>query len=180
MGWQQSAATVARSGLVIALAASATLQTGCLQLIADCSLVGCESGPTIVVGTVAPEHAAELDGAWVEVCKNGDCVGGPIGAPPNANPGSEIAYFSVTTGTPGLWARATLRLEPTGGVLVWVDYNGEYSRFADGDVFDARLVRWDGELLVGRSVIVPAYRTSMPNGPDCEPTCRQPVEIRDL
>jgi hypothetical protein len=63
---------------------------------------------------------------------------------------------------------------------VEIGYHGEVWRFADGDVFEGRVVRRDGVLLLGGSFLVSAYRVGRPNGPDCEPTCRQPVNVQEL
>ena len=131
----------------------ASAATGCVyDLIGTyCSDVGCALGVRLPVGTIPEPDLAAVDGAWIEVCLNGACVGAPLGQ--SLERGEYRAVRLTPDPTQRLWVDAELQRNSMDGALgIEVRYDADdYRRFNDGDVFDVALSRADGSLLIGRS-----------------------------
>jgi hypothetical protein len=140
-----------------------------------CTLIGCDSGASFDLGAFAEADAARLTGARIELCFNATCSEAVIEELP---PPNDLRAVQVGQGEPSgrveIW-----RTDPSGAVELIVHVSGAYDLFTDGDVYAVSIVGSDQVALVERSWSV-TYRTSQPNGPDCEPTCRMQDTTSEL
>jgi hypothetical protein len=140
-----------------------------------CTLIGCDSGASFGLGSFAEADAARLIGARIELCFNDTCAEAVIDELPAPNDVRQVAV-----GDGELSRRVEIwRTDPSGAIELIVHVSGAYDLFTDGDVYAVSVIGSDQAPLVDRSWSV-TYRTSQPNGPDCEPTCRMQDSTTEL
>jgi len=133
----------------------------------------------VEVATIAEADLGSLEGATAEVCLNDTCVSALAPAVPEKN---SAEYGRISPNGIEPWIDLSFsRAAADGSVRIELSYQSNDPRwFADGDIYTVRLIRKAGAELLSRSWLATDHLTSMPNGPDCEPTCRQPQSLEPL
>jgi hypothetical protein len=141
-------------------------------------LVGCDSGASFDLGAFSQSEFVALTGATVEVCLNSVCRDQAIDTLPAPN-NIEYLYPGGRSADPrievSLW-----RTDPSGAIeLQVVVASTNPDLFADGDVYTIKVSGSSAGSLADRAWSA-AYRISQPNGPVCEPTCREASTLTQL
>jgi len=73
------------------------------------------------------------------------------------------------------------RTAADGSIEIELTYNADDPLlFMDGDTYEVRLFKAGGAVLLSKAWLATNHVDSMPNGPDCEPTCRWPQSVEPL
>jgi hypothetical protein len=125
----------------------------------SCTLLACQSGAHFQSGI---RFSGTGDQLTLDVCKNNVCARGTAtGAPACAVSGVDLsATCGVSLGSGG---NATLTVDIPAASLDDVK---------DGDVYRIRVTRASTNETLVDVTRTAAYRTSQPNGPGCDPTCK--------
>jgi len=144
-----------------------------------CTAIGCSSGVHLAVAKVVELDIGDLERAQAEVCRNGTCVSGPVPSVPQRN---SITYGQLSP----VMAEPRIELQfwrtaADGSIEIELVYEANDPQlFMDGDVYEVRLSKPGGAVLLSKAWLATNHVDSMPNGPDCEPTCRWPQSVEPL
>ena len=131
----------------------------------SCTALACQSGAHFQGGI---HFTSNSDTLTLDVCKNNACAHGTA------------ARLSPTTGAPTCSVSGSIEAAcavSSDGATLTIDIPGPTATtslddFKDGDIYRVRVTRAaTNETLVDVTKTV-TYKTSQPNGPSCEPTCK--------
>jgi hypothetical protein len=144
----------------------------------DCTLVGCDSYVLIELGAFpASQFHDQPPYADVEVCLNARCEHVIVDKYPEID---ESVYTRVGNFVPGPEMVVGLHAKASSDIDMTVSVRAQDGTiFHDGDICRVTFRRMDGSVVASGSWSV-AYKTSYPNGRDCEPTCRQSMTLTPI
>jgi hypothetical protein len=151
-------------GLVAALLGLAAC-AGCASS-KSCTLAGCDS--TVSASYDVPVARADLEGATLTVCKNGACSSAVVVRAPRAIPDPQF-LCPYDASTPIM---CNVDVLSTTSAKIAIQYRVAPDDAHDGDAYTVTLKRATGEVVLTKSASA-SYTTTQPNGPSCEPTCKQ-------
>jgi hypothetical protein len=143
-----------------------------------CTLVGCDSFVRIEMGTFpASEFQDQSPYADVEVCLNELCTHVLVDVFPGND---DFVETRVGDFVPGPQMVVGLHAKPSSDIAMTVTVRADDGTvFHDGDICQVTFRRFDGAIVASGSWSV-AYKTAFPNGPMCDPTCRQAMTVTPI
>lgn len=140
----------------------------------SCTLIGCASGASVLVGLFPETDAPRLTGATLDVCFNATCRSVVIQELPAMNAIAELRLDA----DPRVLVSIALT-DPLQRIEIVASFSSDsFEVFRDGDEYRVRLVGSESSTLADRAWSA-TYRTWQPNGPDCEPTCRSAIALTE-
>jgi hypothetical protein len=150
------------SGVVTGLVAL----LGCGGPTQGCRLVGCES---VVSGTYSlTAQPADLVGATITVCRDAACFNQVIQQVTYTTGSSQV--MCPYDATNPILCNVTAA---SGGSSINIRFIVDPNTAHDGEAFTVSVVATSGGSALVSAQKTVQYTTSQPNGPDCEPTCKQ-------
>lgn len=143
-----------------------------------CTQAGCDSGARFRLAAIGEADIPQLVESRIEVCFNDTCRAHTLRLLPDAG---AIRYVDIGAVGDEPQMQVALGYTPSGALeIAFAVLSADHTVFADGDRFSASIVAADGTQLAARAWSVPSYLIHQPNGPLCEPTCRQPTSVTEL
>ena len=132
----------------------------------SCTLVGCESA--VSASYEVPVAQADLEGATVTVCKIAACSSALVvkEARPIPEPQFLCPYDAATPIT------CNVDVASPSSAKIAIQYRVAPTDAHDGDAYTVTIKRASGDVVFTKNKSA-SYTTTQPNGPSCEPTCKQ-------